>query len=238
MIVDPDFTEHWKTRMLVGLLDGDEAAPVYVLRLWAHCQNRRQWVFQDLHSEALKALCRFPGPANKLLASLSASGFVHQHGKDLEVTNWSEYNASLVASWVNGRRGGRPPKPKPRVSKTKPLGSREEEMREEKKKEPPNPLSIPPPLDTPEFQAAWQTWSLHRRELKHPLKPTQEAQQIKLLANLGSSAAVELIEHTVAMGWRGLRDKDGKDLHEVVKAKDPASKLPTPQEDAEWTGKG
>jgi hypothetical protein len=233
MIVDPDFTEHWKTRMLVGLLDGDEAAPVYVLRIWAHCQNRRQSIFQDLHSEALKALCRFPGPANKLESSLSASGFIRRHGKNLEVLNWSEYNASLIAAWVNGSKGGR----NPGVSKKKPRGSRVEGSRAEKSK-PPNPLSIPPPLDTPEFRNAWQLWISHRSETKHPLKPTQEAQQLRLLESLGSAPAVSLIEHTIAMGWRGLRDKDGKDLHEIVRSKDPASKLMTDDDDANWTPHG
>ncbi len=42
MIIDPDFPDHWKTRMLVGALNNDETAPVYLLRLWGHCQNRRQ----------------------------------------------------------------------------------------------------------------------------------------------------------------------------------------------------
>jgi hypothetical protein len=234
MIVDPDFTEHWKTRMLVGLLDGDEAAPVYVLRLWAHCQNRKQSIFQDLHSEALKALCRFPGPANKLESSLVTSGFIRRHGKDLEVVNWSDYNASLIAAWVNGSKGGR----NPGVNKTKPRGSRVDESRADKKK-PPNPLSIPPPLDTPEFRSSWQMWLLHRHEIGNPLKPTQEAKQIALLENLGSVAACELIDHTISMGWRGLRNADGKDLHEIVKHKHPASKIPDIEEERKtWTGHG
>lgn len=230
MIVDPDFTEHWKTRMLVGLLEGDEAAPVYVLRLWAHCQNRKQSVFQNLHAEALKALCRFPGPANKLASSLVASGFIRLCDDNLEVLNWAEYNASLVAAWVNGSRGGRPPNKNPGVHKKKPRGSREEKSGEEKK-EPPNPLSIPPPLDTSEFRSAWNLWLTHRREIKHPLKPTQESQQLKLLENLGATAAIEMIEHTIAMGWRGLRGKDGKDLHTQAK---PSSKLPTTEDDANY----
>jgi hypothetical protein len=232
MIVDPDFPDHWKTRMLVGLLDGDEAAPVYVLRLWAHCQNRKQATFENINQEALKALCRFPGHSNKLESSLATSGFIRRHGDILEVVNWSQYNASLIAAWNNGKRGGR----NPGVPKTKPRGSREEKSREEKIEPPVVPLAIPPPLDTPEFRSAWQLWRLHRREIKHPLKPTQEAQQIRLLENLGTARACELIEHTIAMGWRGLRDKDGKDLHEV--AKQNGSRLPTPEEDANWSPYG
>ena len=111
MIVDPDFPDHWKTRMLVNLLGGDEASPVYLIRLWAHCQLRRQWTFEGLTPEALKALCRFPGHANKLDSSLSTSGFVRRTGTALEVLNWADYNASLIAAWGNGSKGGRPKKP-------------------------------------------------------------------------------------------------------------------------------
>jgi len=146
MIVDPDFVDHWKTRLLVGSLDGDESAPMYVLRIWAHCQNRRQWQFDNLTHEALKALCRFPGHSNKLEASLVASGFIRREGKMLIVCNWDEYNRSLIAAWSNGGRGGRPPgkqaeKPQqttngepnenPNETQGKPTGSRVEESRED-----------------------------------------------------------------------------------------------------------
>ncbi len=141
MIVDPDFCDHWKTRMLVGSLNGDEAAPVYVLRLWAHCQNRRQSQFENLNAEALKALCRFPGNANKLEASLAASGFVRRVEDTLIVLNWDEYNRTLIAAWSNGRKGGRPKEEteadseeskNPRVPERKPMGSRLDKNRLDK----------------------------------------------------------------------------------------------------------
>jgi len=143
MIIDPDFPDHWKTRTLVGLLDGDECAPIYVIRLWAHCQNRRKDTFESLTSEALKALCRFPGNANKLESSLVTSGFIRRSEGTLIVLNWAEYNSSLLAAWSNGARGGRPKKPtgsKVTDSK-KPRGSREEKRREEKNTTTPTPSS-------------------------------------------------------------------------------------------------
>ena len=110
MIVDPDFFDHWKTLCLIEELDGDAAAPIYVLRLWAHCQNRKQWRFTSLSERALKALCRFPGNGNKLIASLVASGFVRrsESGDEIIVVGWDEYNAQLIANWKNGKKGGRP----------------------------------------------------------------------------------------------------------------------------------
>lgn len=110
MIVDPDFPDHWKTRVLVNCLEDDEAGPLYVLRIWAHCQLRRAWTFQNLPPTALKALCRYPGHPSKLEAGLVTSGFVRRGDNgDLIVHEWEIYNASLIASWRNGKKGGRPP---------------------------------------------------------------------------------------------------------------------------------
>ncbi len=116
MIVDPDFPDHWKTRLLVELLDGDEVAPLYLIRLWAHCQNRRAHAFGNLPSMALKALCRYAGSPDKLESALTVAGFVRRENGALVVVGWEDYNAALVANWENGRRGGRPPKPRPAPS--------------------------------------------------------------------------------------------------------------------------
>lgn len=140
--------------MLVGELGGDEAAPVYVLRLWAHCQNRRQWQFEGVSAEALKSLCRFPGHSNKLEASLLTSGFIRRDVSLLIVCNWDEYNSSLIAAWENGKRGGRPPN-KPLGSsdktQTKPTGSRLEKRRVDKTDEEntkkPSAIFVPPELN-------------------------------------------------------------------------------------------
>jgi hypothetical protein len=110
MIVDPDFLDHWKTRMLVDLLE-DPQAPLYVIRIWGHCQMRRQWVFDNLSTSALKALCRYEGHANKLESAMVASGYLRRDDAGvLQVCEWEIYNASLVANWTNGKKGGRPQK--------------------------------------------------------------------------------------------------------------------------------
>ena len=102
MIVETDFLDHWKTVLLINSLETD-LAPLYVLRIWSHCQLRKKSRFENLSSEALKALCRFPGQANKLESSLAASGFVRRDESGaLIVVNWDEYNAGLLANWENG----------------------------------------------------------------------------------------------------------------------------------------
>ncbi|MCW1886200.1 hypothetical protein OKA04_15790 [Luteolibacter flavescens] len=108
--MDPDFPDHWKTRMVVDALGGDEAAPVYLIRLWGHCQNRKTASFDNLPAEALKAVCRYPGSASDIERALTVAGFIGREGAVLMVVGWAEYNASLIANWTNGKKGGRPPK--------------------------------------------------------------------------------------------------------------------------------
>lgn len=234
MIVDPDFCDHWKTRTLVGLLDGDEAAPIYVLRLWAHCQNRRQDTFANLPSAALKALCRFPGHANKLESSLSASGFIRRDGEDLIVCNWSEYNASLIAAWTNGARGGRPPKgqtakktepetrkkpaekPRDNPAETHGLTIREDKRRESisiiSREGHGDDIVVPPALQTDAVQSAALMWFRHlesRAPDKVPEANSPQMQAFWQVANrAGPERFVRAVESAVASNWLNLRMDD------------------------------
>lgn len=109
MIIDPDFLDHWKVRMVADLLC-DEMAPIYLMRLWSHCQNRRADSF-ELPDPALKAICRFPGEAAALISALETAGFLASNGNHRTMTGWREKNATLFAAWDNGSLGGRPRKP-------------------------------------------------------------------------------------------------------------------------------
>lgn len=124
MIVDPDFLDHWRTRMVVDALDGDEFAPFYLLRLWAHCQSRKATRF-DIPAAGLKGLCKATCDAAKLEAVLIEAGFIARDGAHIEVLKWAEKNASLIAAWENGSKGGRPSKPNQnqRVMDGKPKGN-------------------------------------------------------------------------------------------------------------------
>lgn len=110
--------------------------------------------------------------------------------------------------------------------------TRVEERRGEKSKNKNTPLP-PFPFDAPEFAAAWRTWEEHRRQIKHPLKPAMVESQFKMLAGIGLTRAVAMLEHTVAMGWQGLREpQPGEPTHK------PRSRLPTKEEDANWSPYG
>lgn len=157
MIVDPDFLDHWRTQMLSDLLDGDQMAPVYVIRLWSHCQNRRDTRFSPMPPAGLKAICRFQGDAAQLETAMIQAGFVERDGDEISVPKWAEYNSQLMANWENGRRGGRPKKthpkpngnpsgtqPKPKSAESENGVTSLEPRREEKRREDIRPPYPPP----------------------------------------------------------------------------------------------
>jgi hypothetical protein len=138
MIIDPDFLDHWRTRMLVNLLS-DEMAPLYLIRIWSHCQNRKQTQFKPMPNQGLKALCRYPGDADKLMSAMVDSGFVKKIGSNtIEAVGWGDHNAQLVKAWANGSKGGRPSK-KPDGNRmetpVKPDGKRSEKIRDQIREE-------------------------------------------------------------------------------------------------------
>jgi hypothetical protein len=122
MIIEPDFLDHWKTRLLIRLLD-TEAAPTYVIRLWSHCQTRKTNRFQDWNPEILAAVCKWPGDAQQFWGAMMQT-FCRQQERDVIAHQWDEVNAGLIASWSNGGKGGRPKKPtgNPQITHGLPTG--------------------------------------------------------------------------------------------------------------------
>ncbi len=139
MIIDPDFLEHWRMRLLVDLLDGDEMAPIYMIRILSHCQNRRTTQLKPMTNPAMKALCRYAGDADKIVNALIESEFIERSGDDgFSVNKFAQHNAQLINSWANGAKGGRPKK-KPSKNPTRTLqeptpNPREPEKRREEKR--------------------------------------------------------------------------------------------------------
>lgn len=116
MLVDPDFFDHWRTVMLIQLLD-DDLAPIYVMRLWAHAQTRKSDRF-DMPARGLAAQCRYKGSdADLLERCMIDAGFIARNGETIIVCGWAEKNRGLLASWENGAKGGCKPR-----TQTKPVG--------------------------------------------------------------------------------------------------------------------
>jgi hypothetical protein len=106
MIVDPYFFEHWKTRELIRLT-GDPSAPLFILKLWAHCQQRRRWRL-DIPDAALAMICGWTGEPQKLREIFLELRFIDPSSNGILIVHeWRKFNRYLVSAWANGRKGGR-----------------------------------------------------------------------------------------------------------------------------------
>ena len=70
---------------------------------------------------------------------------------------------------------------------------------------------LPDNLDTDSFRKVWAEWEQHRSEIRKPLKPTQIKKQLKRLDELGLKKAIEALNHTIDMGWQGIREPEPED---------------------------
>jgi hypothetical protein len=170
---------------------GDPTAPLCILRLWAHCQERKSDTFV-MPTRGLKAQCKFQGDAEEFEKALSDAGFIERNGDTITVCGWAEKNASLFAAWENGHKGGRPRKEKtqteptenPRVTHGEPSENPNETqtkpIREEKRREEKNSPSlrsgertrkrVARPEDVSE--QIWDDFNELRRQKKAPVTET------------------------------------------------------------------
>jgi hypothetical protein len=236
MIVEPDFLEHWKTRLLVRLL-GTEEAPLYVIRLWAHCQHRKTDRFTDWNPDVLASVCRWDGPVDVFWAAMTKT-FVDVEGDNVIAHDWNVANASLLSAWENGKKGGRPskkPRKKPAENPsviqqdTGRLTDREDrEDREEKipadvpassvnPPEPPSPwivdfgLELPESLRTNNCLDAIRTWLAYKRERKQGYKPQGLKGALTAFSKQFTPATFpSAVERSIANNWSGLFPENPK----------------------------
>lgn len=207
MVVQPDFVGHWKTNMLEGMLKDyrekheltlevlpANLAVILMLRLWAHCQNRKAWIFAEMTPKMLAGVCNWAHDAQWLYDALHECRWVEQEEVDgvasLRVHDWEIINASLVASWERGRfgkMGGRPKKPQEtsKVSGDNPEQTSEEpDKRREEKIEPP---IVPKGTDKGLSPALLRAFGLFRRRSSTPL----DAAELRAWQKKESRGAVE-----------------------------------------------
>lgn len=226
MIVDPDFLDHWRTGMVTDAL-GDPTAPMCILRLWAHCQERKSDTFV-MPTRGLKAQCKFQGEAEAFEKALIEAGFIERDGDTIKVCGWAEKNAALFAAWENGNKGGRPkkktqsePSENPRVTQGEPIanpnGTHAEPIREEKRREEKNSSSLRSEdarkrapaavaaavlIEAGFSQSQADDFLAHKARLKAPLTDRAWADHQREASKAGWSA-VEAAEKVMAKGWKG-----------------------------------
>jgi hypothetical protein len=224
VIVDPDFLDHWRTGMVVDALQ-DHCAPIYILRLWAHCQERKADTFV-MPARGLKAQCKFPGDADRFETALIEAGFLKRDGDTLTVVGWAKKNSSLFAAWDNGLKGGRPrkeprqnpeethgqPSDNPELTQTEPTANPSETqtkpIREEKRREEKTPSerrrasALPCPADTD--PQVWEDWMQLRKGHSAKVSETAVSEARKEAAKAGMTLE-DFLRVWCIRGSRGLQ---------------------------------
>ena len=229
MIVELDFLDHWKTRLLVRLL-GTEVAPIYVLRLWAHCQARKTDRFTGWKPTVLASVCRWETDPQTLWDAMLET-YLEVDGDAVVARGWAEVNASLISAWNNGKKGGRPSGKKPKGYRpvnppvSDRVTDREEKIEKIEKKEqgsadaslPPSPwfvahgVELPEALRTIECLAAVKLWLKHKKEKGQSYKVTGLTAALKKWeTEYGPSELPKAIERAMANNWAGIHPDNDK----------------------------
>jgi uncharacterized protein YdaU (DUF1376 family) len=127
---------------------------------------------------------------------------------------WREKSAEGGRKSSDKRKGGsttlQPPHqpkgniPSPSPSPTPVITNKEETA------EKPSALFPSLPFESLDFIQSWANFRTHRKQIRKPLTPMAETMQLKQLAEIGEQRAIRAIEHTIAKGWQGIREPDGK----------------------------
>ena len=187
---------------LMGSGDPDLALGRMV-RVWMQCIERETYALTD---SVIVALFRGETNAPEWLITAELAERIEGGLRIKGTQGRIEYLAEQRArARQNGVKGGRPRKP------TSVLGNNQRRGGSKTSPAPAPALTpalketpLPPSLDTDRFREVWSAWRNHRREIGHPLKPTTTARQLKMLADLGASAAIDTIEASIQNGWQGL----------------------------------
>lgn len=109
----------------------------------------------------------------------------------------AEKRANSPSKSKGGSRVVQPPcQPKPNSSSSSSSSNSTEE------------LTLPFP--SPEFKQSWEKWTRYRKEIKKPLTASMQESQLLHLKAKGERTAIATIEHTITMGWQGLREPENR----------------------------
>ncbi|MGI8602738.1 MAG: helix-turn-helix domain-containing protein [Verrucomicrobiales bacterium] len=79
-----------------------------------------------------------------------------------------------------------------------------------------DPAQLALPFQSDEFKQQWGLWCSHRTEIKKRLTPTCARGQLSDLAAMGESRAIQALKHTIAGGWTGIFEPNGRGGAEKV----------------------
>lgn len=87
---------------------GSPEAPLWIQRLFAFCQQQRQWEFPAMKPKTLAHVCRWDSKRDcaKLLLKL---GYIEPLlGGGFRILDFPKLNEKLIGKWESGPKGGRP----------------------------------------------------------------------------------------------------------------------------------
>ena len=70
---------------------------------------------------------------------------------------------------------------------------------------------LPEPMRTEAVAVAWAEWEQHRRERKQKVTPLSAKKSLLKIAQLGVDKAVRAIEHSIANGYQGIFEPNGRE---------------------------
>lgn len=107
MILEPTFLNHYKIRQLISIT-GRKDAPLAVISLWMHCQEKKAWAFKNMHPRKLAGVCSWDEDPEAWHSTLLDLEIIEiDDSGDLWVHDWAVVNRSLIQRWELGaKRGG------------------------------------------------------------------------------------------------------------------------------------
>lgn len=150
-----------------------------------------RWVQKRLVEEYKKAVRTM-----KVRSAAGLAGANARHGKGM--ANAEQSHAQRVANTIYS------------LSPSSDGSSSEGSLRETAPVDPPPGAA----LCTPRFLEAWVSYRNHRRQLgDRPLTQAAETAALAKLTGWGIDRAVAALEHTVAMGWKNIREPERDNGH-------------------------
>ena len=117
-------------------------------------------------------------------------------------------------------------------SKTSPK-SRKRKSQKEKEKQPSQENKeevVKLPFESEKFRKKWEEWTQYRKEIKCPYRSNLSIKQVfARLAKFEEAFVIELIEESIANGWKGLVFKKTGEQYQEWRAKKQAQAQQTPK---------
>jgi hypothetical protein len=174
------------------------------LYLWADANVSCPGFVPKMSLRLMDKLARVkPGTCEAL--ALPSIGWLKEENDGIQFVNWERHNGKSAKQRVYDRERKVDQRFRSGQNRDK-TGTKHgtktglEKRREDKS----NITPLSPLFDDGKFKELWTDWRRHRSEIQHPLKPTQEAKQLKKLEAMGLERAIAALTNSLEGGYQGI----------------------------------